>query len=678
MSLSQDARQGKRVAERVWLAATLAGAVLVTAVDALLLQQKKAFFTGGFLASSQRKGPLEILSFIGVSLCADAALIGLLAAVALVLISRLRLAPRARALSAFLAGVAPLLVADFAAYRLASYLGDAFNVSLLWELSGRKPQEFAAVASGHLAAPVLIMSAAAGAAGGLIWVVHRANRRHASPLPGTLPLLGRAAILAACAVMLVAAASARSEMLADGVGRKPSGQFDQWASGRLTDVDGDGFGIGASPADPDPFNGAIYPYAVDVPGNGVDEDGVGGDLPDAGAPYTEGAPHRVWQRHPNVILIVLESFRADALGRSVNGTPVTPVLDALGRSGISAPVALSHNGYTAQSRFHIFSGSLAGLRGGTSLIDDFKTNGYEVGYFSGQDDSFGGEAYSVGMYRADIAYDARQDRRRRYTSYTTAGSLAVPFDVVQERIRSFMEHRDRSRPLFLYVNFHDTHYPYHRPGLRSIVSAETLTEPDISFANGARLKEMYFNTAANVDAAIGATLDMVGRNLGSPPAVIATADHGESLFDEGFLGHGYALNDVQTRIPLVVAGLPLRVEEPFGQSDLRDAIGAALAEPAGPDAPRVESCPDKRVFQYLGRIERPRQIAFANGRTRTIYDFRRRGVQFAGGAWVHPEQLAGLQKDEFLRLIALWERMVGARAAGSSASARQAPVPGRE
>ena len=49
------------------------------------------------------------------------------------------------------------------------------------------------------------------------------------------------------------------------------------------------------------------------------------------------------------------------------------------------------------------------------------------------------------------------------------------------------------------------------------------------------------------------------------------ADHGESLFDEGFLGHGYALNDAQTRIPLIVSGLPLRLVEPFGQVDLRDA-----------------------------------------------------------------------------------------------------------
>jgi arylsulfatase A-like enzyme len=267
------------------------------------------------------------------------------------------------------------------------------------------------------------------------------------------------------------------------------------------------------------------------------------------------------------------------------------------------------------------------------------------------------------MDRADVAYDARQDRKRRYTSFSTSGSLAVPFDVVEERVAAFLERRDRTRPLFLYINFHDTHYPYHRDGLRPLVSGDVLSESQIAPSRGATLRNMYFNTAANVDAAIGATLDLITRQLGARPAVIATADHGESLFDEGFLGHGYALNDVQTRIPLVVAGLPLTVEEPFGQSDLREAVNAAMAIPAGNDAPRLTLRPDKTVFQYLGRIDRPREIAFANQTSRTIYDFRTGRVRTAGGEWTRPGMLDGRESSEFQRLINTWERMVLARGA---------------
>ena len=655
----------RATARPAWLKVTLAGTLLVTAFDAALLQQKKAFFTGGFLAGAHTQGPAEVLTFLLVSMCADAAVVGLLAAVALALTSRFRLTSNARLLAVFIVAVSPLLLADFVSYRLTAYLGDAFDLSLLFDLTGRKPQEFAAVASAHLVAPLLLLSTAGGAAGGLVWFVNRIGHRPASVMRVRPSLLFTATVVCAVGIGVTAAATTVSETLDDGLGRKPSGQLASWVTERVTDVDRDGFGIGHAPTDPDPFNASIYPYAVDVPGNGIDEDGVGGDLPAGAPPYTETVAHAPWQRKPNVVLIVLESFRADALGRIVNGKPVTPVLDALGKSGIATTRALSHNGYTAQSRFHIFSGSLAGLRGGTSLIDDFKANGYEVGYFSGQDDSFGGDAYSVGMDRADVAYDARQDRKRRYTSFSTAGSLAVPFDVVQERVAAFLAHRDNTRPLFLYVNFHDTHYPYHRDGIKPLVSNDVLSESQIAPSRGAALKEMYFNTAANVDAAIGATLQMVTGRLGGSPAVIVTGDHGESLFDEGFLGHGYALNDVQTRIPLVASGLPLIVEEPFGQSDLRDAVNAAMAQFAGTDAPRLTARPDKSVFQYLGRIDRPREIAFATETSRTIYDFRTGRVRVGDGDWARPGALDGRAASEFQRLVNTWERMVLARGAGT-------------
>jgi glucan phosphoethanolaminetransferase (alkaline phosphatase superfamily) len=660
-------------ARRAWLMVTAAGVLFMTAFDAALLQQKKAFFTGGFLAAAHTRGVAEALAFLGASLCSDAAAVGLLAAVALALTARLRLTTSARMLAALIIAVAPLLLADFVTYRLTSYLGDAFDLSLLFDLTGRKPQELAAVASAHLVAPLLLLGTAGGVAGGLVWLVNRFGRRAATTMPVRVPVLFTAIAVAVLGISVTAAATTWNETLDDGLGRKPSGQFASWLAERVTDVDRDGFGLGHAPADPDPFNAAVYPYAVDVPGNGIDEDGVGGDLP-AGAPqYSENTAHAPWQRKPNVVLIVLESFRADALGQILNGKPVTPVLDALGKTGIATSRALSHNGYTAQSRFHIFSGSLAGLRGGTSLIDDFKANGYEVAYFSGQDDSFGGAAYSVGMDRADVAYDARQDRKRRYTTFSTAGSLAVPFDVVQERVDDFLEHRHDTRPLFLYINFHDTHYPYHRDGLAPLVSTDVLSEARIAPSRAAVVKNMYFNTAANVDAAIGKTLDTITRRLGARPAIVATADHGESLFDEGFLGHGYALNDVQTRIPLVVTGLPITIEEPFGQSDLRDAIDAAMAAAPGSDAPRLVSRPDKTVFQYLGRIDKPREIAFASDAARTMYDFRTRRVRVADGAWVRPEALTGNAAPEFQRLIRTWERMMIARAGATNGDGGSPP-----
>ena len=66
-------------------------------------------------------------------------------------------------------------------------------------------------------------------------------------------------------------------------------------------------------------------------------------------------------RRPNVILIVLESTRADAIGRRVDGRPLTPVLDALAARGSAARRAYSHVGFTTDSLQSLFSGT-AGAR----------------------------------------------------------------------------------------------------------------------------------------------------------------------------------------------------------------------------------------------------------------------------------------------------------------------------
>ena len=291
-------------------------------------------------------------------------------------------------------------------------------------------------------------------------------------------------------------------------------------------------------------------------------------------------------------------------------------------------------------------------------VDDFKRNGYETAYFSGQDESFGGPDQAIGFERADVAYDARADRGRRYTTFTAPGSLAVPFNVLTERVAAFLKTRRADRPLFLYVNFHDTHFPYTHRTTRPLLTGVSLAQYDIRPDRADALRAMYLNTAANVDRAVGDVLDRARRTLGGEPAAIVLADHGESLFDEGFLGHGYALNDAQTRIPFVVANLPVALTEPFGQADLRDAVATALSESPSHGVPQIRTDSSQSVFQYLGTVDRPAQIAFVNMKGRTIYDFRSRRVRVGDDPWRHPEDLEPSELRAFRRLVHTWERMV--------------------
>ena len=139
-----------------------------------------------------------------------------------------------------------------------------------------------------------------------------------------------------------------------------------------------------------------------------------------------------------------------------DGKPVTPVLNKLAAKGVSVKRAFAHIGFTAPSRYHLFTGQLNG-RSSDSLIDDFKANGYEVAYFSAQDVSFGGKAYDVGFHRADISYDARVDPELRYTTFKSPGSIALPYEVMIDKVTDFLSTRSTEQPLFLYINLQDTH-----------------------------------------------------------------------------------------------------------------------------------------------------------------------------------------------------------------------------
>ena len=144
--------------------------------------------------------------------------------------------------------------------------------------------------------------------------------------------------------------------------------------------------------------------------------------------------------------------------------------------------------------------------------------------------------------------------------------------------------------------------------------------------------------------------------LGFALAVVGV--HGESLFDEGFLGHGYALNDAQTRIPLIVARLPLHVVEPFGQSDLRDLLRRGLSSADAGSGPTTAQDPDRKVFRYLGRLDRPGAIGFTGLMSQLVYDFRDRRVRRDDGSWRRTDGLTGAERAQWLDLVTTWERMV--------------------
>ncbi len=203
----------------------------------------------------------------------------------------------------------------------------------MFDLVGRRPAEFLAVSWTALVGPLAALLVIGGAIGlALRWL----NRRW----PGDVFRISwwRGVLTwVACALVLTTVSTVlrvRSDVQDNGLRRKPAGQALGAVVTFVSDVDRDGHGLLSRPGDPAPFDARVYPYALDVPGNGVDEDGIGGDLPVDTSVVAPVAPvDAPFAQTPPVILVMLETFRADLLGQTEGGRAVTPVLNRLAVEG---------------------------------------------------------------------------------------------------------------------------------------------------------------------------------------------------------------------------------------------------------------------------------------------------------------------------------------------------------
>lgn len=632
------------------------GLACVFAIDAVVLGLTTGYFGGGY-NSPRLTGWAAWLVFVAGGALLDAFLLASGFAVALLLARTLRISGLAR--TAFAAGVAFLLPAsvDVVSHQLHRVFGKVLGLDLLIELAGGRYSD-AVLAAISEAPAVLLGLTLAGF--GIAVSVGLARRLEAKLAPAELVppsragLAGVAAVAALGGALLLHAAPERWPVAAYGLERKPSGMALRAVVQQATDWDRDGYGWLSRPPDPYPFDRSRHPFAREIPGNGIDENGIGGDLPvgwlDEPPPLP---PLAAVSARPSFLLIFLESFRGDLIGRRLGSQEVTPTLNRLAEQGSSSQQAFVHSPSTWISRAELFQGRVKPIAGAPSLIDDFKSRGYRVAYVSGQDDSHGGEDL-VGFDRADHFVDARSNQARKTSRTALTVSLQVSWRLVLEQVQAYLDAtRSDERPLFLYVNLVDNHFPYHHDELEPLLGVEPVGRSGIRPWNAGRVFETYLQAVANVDHAI-AELLRVWQAHEADSAVLVTADHGQAFYEDGMLGHGQSLADNQSRVPLIVVGIGGDWPEPLGMADLRGLILRGLF--SGDRGPaRFVPDPARRLFQFTGPLERANEIALRSTAGLTVVDLpSRMARRQQGGAPVMPLPLG----DERARdVVWTWEAL---------------------
>ncbi|HEX9944328.1 MAG TPA: sulfatase-like hydrolase/transferase [Thermoanaerobaculia bacterium] len=275
-----------------------------------------------------------------------------------------------------------------------------------------------------------------------------------------------------------------------------------------------------------------------------------------GGPAAGSGPSR---EGADVLLVTIDTLRADAVGFAGNSRVETPTLDRLAAAGRVFDDAHAHNVVTLPSHANILTGLYPyqhGVRENSGFVLParvptlgtlLKRAGYATGAFVA--------AYPLdSRFGLDQGFDVYDDSFPRGTSPDEFVVAERRGDQVVAAARAWWDAR-RGQRRFLWVHLYDPHAGY---------------EPPEPFASRYR-DNPYLGEVSATDSFLAPLLGPFLDGREPPALVIVTADHGEALGDHGELTHGLFAYESTLKVPLVVWGpgvTPGRDRRPARHVDL--------------------------------------------------------------------------------------------------------------
>jgi arylsulfatase A-like enzyme len=332
----------------------------------------------------------------------------------------------------------------------------------------------------------------------------------------------------------------------------------------------------------------------------------------------------------NLLLIVLDTARADSFGSYGAADGATPCFDELAAGGTCPPVVVAPSNWTLPSHASMFTGMLPaalGFTGGTKLgsrtglnsrplleaqsdrvlAQVLRRNGYATaavscnpwiheihGFATGFEEFVslqGGARKELGRgIGSKIAWAADAWRSRVDDGATNARDILL----------GWLENRD-ARPFFFFVNLMECHSPLlpprpynDLPGIERIRAARDAAryqtpqgiyrvcvgELEVEAESAARMQHLYARSIRQMDDWIGSMLgEFSRRGLLDDTIVVIASDHGENLGEDNLIGHELSMHDRLVRVPLAIsepiptpplvslAHLPSLIAGPLGLAD---------------------------------------------------------------------------------------------------------------
>ncbi|MGH9340380.1 MAG: sulfatase-like hydrolase/transferase [Acidobacteriota bacterium] len=264
---------------------------------------------------------------------------------------------------------------------------------------------------------------------------------------------------------------------------------------------------------------------------------------------------------PSIVLITIDTLRADYVGAYGNQNVQTPYMDALAADGVLFETVVSEVPLTLPAHSTLMTGAYPPATGvhdnlGYRLTDDhltiaevLKKNGYSTGAF-------------VGAYVLDSKWGLAQgfDHYDDHLPVTPGSDLLRPAveragHEVSRAAQSWIESREKA-PFFCWIHLFDPHHPYEPP------------EPFRS----RYAQDLYAGEVAYADQMVGQIIEALKRKqLYEETLIVVAGDHGESLGEHEEQTHGFFIYDSTLRVPLILK-LPVTLKRRFETRSVVDEL----------------------------------------------------------------------------------------------------------
>jgi arylsulfatase A-like enzyme len=315
-----------------------------------------------------------------------------------------------------------------------------------------------------------------------------------------------------------------------------------------------------------------------------------------------------------VYFIMLESISWDRYGYSGYERNVTPHLDALAAESLVFPksYAIANHSSYAQTGTHA---SMYPLRKKTldqfevvnypktMLFDVLSYAGYRTAFFSAQNEDW------LGMKTFIMANSRLQHffHSKNVLGNNIGNESKIDDETVREHAERYLDQCDADQPVFMYLNFQATHFPYEIPAgaerpyqpCSTEGFAFNYTEYGREHLN--QVINKYDNALHYVDVQVGAFIDYlksVGRYENS--LIVVASDHGEAFYKHGLPTHGTSLFEDQVRVSTLFK-LPCGVA--FAHEVRNDPISLIDLNPTILDVLGLSNHPN---FQGIPVLHHPR------------------------------------------------------------------------